>query len=327
VPEIWSEEYMKSKWESAYPKQLRGEYILERRKKAASALDRESSRVWGDPVGALTPFKASFDLDQIMPRIGFPGEFPGDSVLLEKALRSLMPWRKGPLAYFDFTIDAEWQSNLKWNRVESHLPDLKGKRVCDVGCNNGYYMLRMLPREPELLLGIDPMVRYWFNHRIHELYLQNNRLQFDLFGAEDLDLFPRFFDVIIYMGILYHRRSPIESLVSVASALKPGGTLILECSGIPGDEPYCLIPESRYLKAPGYWFLPTARALKNMLNRTGFKDIEVFHSHRLEKEEQRQTDWARFESLEHFLDEEDETKTVEGYPAPVRIYVKAVRKG
>ena len=320
-------EYKKHSWESAYPKQLNGEKIGQRREVVSPVLDRESSRVWADPISRLTPFKCKADLDRSDPQIGFNQKFPGDPALLEEALRSLMPWRKGPLSYFGIDIDAEWQSFRKWSRVEPYLPDLKGKRVCDVGCNNSYYLLRMLPREPELLLGIDPMVRYWFNHRINQLYLQDSRLQFDLFGAEDLHLFPHFFDVIFYMGILYHRRNPIESLVSVASALKPGGTLILESSGIPGDEPYCLMPESRYLKAPGYWFLPTAKALVNMLNRTGFKDIEVFDSHRLEKDEQRQTDWARFQSLEHFLSEDDETKTVEGYPAPVRIYVRAVRKG
>jgi tRNA (mo5U34)-methyltransferase len=323
---IWSKEYLKDNWYRSYPVQLKGDLIEERRTKAAAALDRESSRVWGDPIGKLTPCLSQADLDRRDPQIGLAQDFPGDRKELEEALRSLMPWRKGPMSYFGIDIDAEWKSNLKWDRVAPYLPDLKGKRVCDVGCNNSYYMLRMLPREPELLLGIDPMVRYWFNHRIHQLYLQDERLHFDLLGAEDLDLFPRFFDVVFYMGILYHRRSPIESLSSVAQTMKPGGTLILECSGIPGDEPYCLIPESRYLKAPGYWFLPTPKALTNMLNRTGFTDIEVFHTHDLKKDEQRQTDWARFQSLEHFLDEEDESKTVEGYPAPLRIYVKAIRK-
>ncbi len=323
---IWSREYLKDDWYRSYPSQLDGKAIDERRSKAAAALDRDSSRVWGDPFEKLSPGTCSVDLDRADPQIGRAGEFPGDPAELEAALRSLMPWRKGPLNYFGTHIDAEWKSNRKWTRVEPHLPDLRGKRVCDVGCNNSYYLLRMLPRDPELLLGIDPMVRYWFNHRLHQLYVNDSRLHFELLGAEDLDLYPRFFDVVFYMGILYHRRSPIDSLSSVAQTMRPGGTLILECSGIPGDEPYCLIPESRYLKAPGYWFLPTASALVNMLGRTGFSDIEVFHTHKLEKEEQRQTDWARFQSLEHFLDEEDETKTVEGYPAPVRIYVKAKRK-
>ncbi len=323
----WSGEYLKDRWYEAYASQLDAEGLRERREKAAAALDRESSRVWGDPFRRLEAFSGTADLDRDCPAIGREGEFPGSREDLEAALRSLMPWRKGPLSYFGIEIDGEWRSNRKWDRVAPVLPDLKGKRICDVGCNNGYYLLRMLGGDPELLLGIDPVARYWFNHRLHQLYLNDPRLHMELLGAEDLDLFPRFFDVVFYMGILYHRRSPVDSLSSVAACMKPGATLILESSGIPGDEPYCLIPESRYLKAPGYWFLPTAKALSHLLNRTGFGDIEIFHTHKLERDEQRQTDWARFESLEHFLDGEDGEKTVEGYPAPVRLYARAVRKG
>ncbi|MDC7224807.1 MAG: DUF1698 domain-containing protein, partial [Spirochaetales bacterium] len=156
---IWSEEYLKDDWYRAYPAQLKGEEIEKRRVKAAAALDRESSRVWGDPVGKLTPCSCTLDLDRADPQMGRSEEFPGNREDLEAALRSLMPWRKGPMSYFGIDIDAEWKSNRKWDRVAPHIPDLKGKRVCDVGCNNGYYLLRMLPREPELLLGIDPMVR------------------------------------------------------------------------------------------------------------------------------------------------------------------------
>lgn len=321
----WSERYLSRTWEEKYPEQLEGRRIRSRREELAPALDRDSTRVWGEPLGRLAPRRATCRLDRDCPQIGAEGEFSQDPAWLEEALRSLMPWRKGPLSYFGTDIDAEWRSDRKWSRVESVLPPLEGKRICDVGCNNGYYMLRMLARKPELVLGVDPMVRYWFNHWLHHLYIGDPRLVFELFGAEDLDLFPRFFDVLFYMGILYHRRDPVSSLTSVASCLKPGGVLILESAGIPGEEPYCLFPESRYLKAPGYWFLPTAKALTNMLNRTGFKEIDVFHSHTLEKDEQRQTDWARFQSLEHFLDPQDETKTLEGYPAPRRIYVKAVK--
>ncbi|MDA3850507.1 MAG: DUF1698 domain-containing protein, partial [Spirochaetaceae bacterium] len=64
----------------------------------------------------------------------------------------------------------------------------------------------------------------------------------------------------------------------------------------------------------------------NMLKRTGFTDIELFHQHKLEFQEQRQTPWAPYQSLEHFLDPHDVSKTVEGYPAPVRIYIRATKK-
>ena len=63
-----------------------------------------------------------------------------------------------------------------------------------------------------------------------------------------------------------------------------------------------------------------------MLKRTGFTEIETFDQFPLEMHEQRKTEWSRWESLEDFLDPHDRTKTVEGYPAPHRIYIKAVKK-
>ena len=127
------------------------------------------------------------------------------------------------------------------------------------------------------------------------------------------------------MGILYHRRDPLGSLKSVYDSLKKGGTLVMECSGIGGDDPICLLPEGRYCKAPGYWFLPTWKTIENMLHRTGFTEIETFYKEPLTMEEQRKTPWIDTNSLEDFLDPNDITKTVEGYPAPVRIYTKAVK--
>ena len=59
-------------------------------------------------------------------------------VQLHKALMGLSPWRKGPFDVFGVHVDTEWRSDWKWSRVSPHL-DLKGKRVLDVGCGNGYY--------------------------------------------------------------------------------------------------------------------------------------------------------------------------------------------
>ena len=61
----------------------------------------------------------------------------------------LKPWRKGPFHLFDLHIDSEWQSFMKWQLLAPHL-SLAGKKIADVGCNNGYYMFEMLcARESE----------------------------------------------------------------------------------------------------------------------------------------------------------------------------------
>ena len=50
---------------------------------------------------------------------------------------------------FGVDIDGEWRSERKWRRLESHLPELHGKVVADIGCNNGYYMFRMTSCQPD----------------------------------------------------------------------------------------------------------------------------------------------------------------------------------
>ena len=74
---------------------------------------------------------------------------------------------------------------------------------------------------------------------------------------------------------------------------------------------------------PGTYFVPTGACLANWLSRAGFADVEIFYSHPMSSEEQRQTEWMVFESYEDFIDKSDSALTVEGYPAPIRIFAKA----
>ncbi|NNF45996.1 MAG: DUF1698 domain-containing protein, partial [Desulfofustis sp.] len=74
---------------------------------------------------------------------------------IKEQLRCFMPWRKGPFSVFGIDIDAEWRSERKWNRLRDRLPDLSNKIVADIGCNNGYYMFRMVPTGPTLVLGFE----------------------------------------------------------------------------------------------------------------------------------------------------------------------------
>eukprot|EP01132_Coremiostelium_polycephalum_P023187 gene23187-27571_t len=74
---------------------------------------------------------------------------------MRTALMGLCPWRKGPFDLFGVHVDTEWRSDWKWSRVAPHL-DLKGKRILDVGCGNGYYMWRMLGAGADSVIGVDP---------------------------------------------------------------------------------------------------------------------------------------------------------------------------
>ena len=249
-----------------------------------------------------------------------------EQAIVYKLLRTFMPWRKGPFSVFDIAIDAEWQSQRKWNRLLPALPDLRGKTIADIGCNNGYYMFRMADYKPALVLGFEPYVQHYFTFTALNRFAGQENLAIDLLGIEHLQLFPNSFDVIFCLGILYHRPSPIDALRDLHTALAPGGCLLLESQAIAGKEPMALFPEKTYAKVPGTWFVPTVSCLENWLTRTGFTDISCFCTHPMNSREQRKTEWMTFESYQDFIDKNNPERTIEGYPAPWRVFFKATKK-
>ncbi len=258
--------------------------------------------------------------------IGSPDDLSGqDGEKVYKALRDFMPWRKGPFEVFGTRIDAEWRSERKWNRVLPELPDLRGKIVADIGSNNGYYMFRMAHHNPKLVLGFEPYLQHYFTFKTLNAFADLKNLSTELLGVEHIALFKESFDIVFLMGILYHRSSPVEVLRDIMTAMKPGGVLIVESQGIPGDGPVALFPEKRYAKVPGTYFVPTAPCLANWLTRAGFDEVKIFHKHPMSSQEQRSTEWMVFESYEDFIDKTDPFLTVEGYPAPIRIFARAVK--
>lgn len=254
--------------------------------------------------------------------IGRPDEIDTAArTAIEADLRSFMPWRKGPFSVFGIDIDAEWRSERKWRRVLARLPELSGKTVADIGCNNGYYLFRTVPHRPRLVLGFEPSVQHYYCFQALNAMAGCDELAVDLLGVEQISLFPETFDVVLLMGVIYHRPSPIEVLRDIHTALKPGGRLIVESQAIPGEDPVALFPERTYAKVPGTYFVPTGACLRNWLHRAGFAGVELFDAHPMSSSEQRRTDWMIFESYQDFIDPADPSRTVEGYPAPWRVYL------
>lgn len=301
--------------------------------------DEHAARLNQDKKG-FQRFRAPFEAVQALPtarhtdftgdwvRIGLAEELPPDQhQSLHGAMRGFMPWRKGPFNLFGLEIDAEWRSFRKWNRLLAKLPDLKNKIVADIGCSNGYYMFRMMPHHPRCVVGFEPMLQHYYCFRALNYLAGQEQLFIEPFGVEQIVLYPRSFDVVFLMGIIYHRISPVTMLREIREAMKPGGTLVVESQAIPGTEPVALFPEERYAKVPGTYFVPTAQCLMHWLIRVGFREVECFCSHPMSSEEQRKTEWMTFESYEDFIDPADPTRTVEGYPAPLRVFVKAMNPG
>ncbi|PLY16427.1 MAG: tRNA 5-methoxyuridine(34)/uridine 5-oxyacetic acid(34) synthase CmoB [Sulfurimonas sp.] len=252
--------------------------------------------------------------------ISVNGAAPKD---VDKIAKMMMPWRKGPFKLFDTFIDSEWRSYIKYNLLRKHF-NLKDKRVADIGCNNGYYLFRMQEDAPKSLVGFDPSPLYKTQFEFINHFVKSD-IVYELLGVEHLEFYEEKFDVIFCLGVLYHRSDPVAMLKSLYKGLDKKGEVILDTFYIEGDDEVCLCPESSYSKIPNIYFVPTIKALRNWCLRAGFKSFEVLETSVTNSNEQRKTEWIEGESLENFLDENDKSKTVEGYPAPARVYIKLTK--
>jgi len=242
---------------------------------------------------------------------------------LESQLKTLHPWRKGPYNLFGIHIDTEWRSDWKWNRLKNHIAPLHHRLVLDVGCGNGYHCWRMLGAGAKTVVGIDPMLLNVMQFQlIRKLHGEAPVYVLPL-GIEDLPYGLKAFDTVFSMGVLYHRRSPIDHLMELRDCLKPGGELVLETLVIDGGLGEVLLPEDRYARMRNVWFLPSCETLISWLKRCGFKNIRLVDVTVTSVEEQRSTEWMTFHSLQDFLDAENPQLTCEGLPAPKRAIVLA----
>ncbi|MGM0702458.1 MAG: tRNA 5-methoxyuridine(34)/uridine 5-oxyacetic acid(34) synthase CmoB [Pseudomonadota bacterium] len=248
----------------------------------------------------------------------------------ENLLKKLMPWRKGPYSLAGIHIDTEWRSDWKWQRVAPHLAPLAGRRMLDVGGGNGYHAWRMAGQGAVFVLVIDPSPRFFYQFQALRHFVgdaDDGRTHFLPVGIEDVPERLAFFDTVFSMGVLYHRPSPLEHLLQLKEALRPGGELVLETLVVAGDETTVLLPGERYAAMPNVYFLPSSAALCRWLERCGFDNVRVVDEAVTTTEEQRATEWMTFQSLADFLDPADPTQTREGYPAPRRAVVMANRPG
>ncbi len=246
-----------------------------------------------------------------------------DATQIKKTALLMKPWRKGPFQMNDLLIDSEWQSHIKYNLLEPHF-NLKDKIVGDIGCNNGYYLFRMQSHKPKKLIGFDPSAIYYSQFQFINHFVKSD-IVYELLGVEHVEFYEHRFDVLFCLGVLYHRSDPVMMLKSLFKGLNKGGELILDTFMIDGEDEICLTPKERYSKIPNIYFVPTIPALINWCHRAGFEEVEVLETMVTQAHEQRKTAWIDTQSLEDYLDPHDATKTVEGYPAPKRVYIKALK--
>ncbi len=245
----------------------------------------------------------------------------GETQRIVHHLKQLMPWRKGPYHLQGIHIDTEWRSDFKWDRVLPHLAPLKDRTILDVGCGSGYHMWRMVGEGASMVVGIDPTELFLCQFEVVRKLLGNDRrANLIPLGIEQMQPLAAF-DTVFSMGVLYHRKSPLDHLSQLKAQLVKGGELVLETLVIDGDVNDVLVPADRYAKMKNVYFIPSVPALINWLEKVGFKNVRCVDQAVTTLEEQRKTDWLENESLVDFLDPNDHSKTIEGLPSPKRAVI------
>ncbi len=239
---------------------------------------------------------------------------------LESSLKQLMPWRKGPYRIDDLQLDSEWRGDMKWGRVMPHIKPLKDKTVLDVGSGNGYFTYLMALSGAKIALGIEPFLLFNYQFQAIRSLINNPPnafvlpLKLEQMPAESL------FDTVFSMGVLYHQKDHLLHLQQLKNVMTEGGELILETLVIDAIHGEQLIPEDRYARMRNVWCLPSTDTLRTWLEKAGFSNIKLVDVTKTTPEEQRATHWIgdNTQSLQDFLDPNNDNLTIEGLPAPKR---------
>ena len=294
-------------------------YILDIKQEREKWLTWKNIAPLREELNSLSEVKSTLSISDTITLLGEISQ--EKQTKIENFAKMLRPWRKGPFQIFNTFIDSEWNSAIKYNLLKPYF-NLKDKKVADIGCNNGYYMFRMLEEKPKKIVGFDPSPLYKTQFDFINHYIKSD-IEYEMLGIEHLEHYGEKFDIIFCLGVLYHRSDPINSLKSLKKGLEKNGILYLDTFMIDGKDEVALTPKKTYSKIPNIYFVPTISALKNWCLRAGFKDFEVLEIKKTELNEQRRTDWILGDSLGDFLDPENPKLTIEGYDAPKRVYIKA----
>lgn len=180
--------------------------------------------------------------------------------------------------------------SVKWHRFASALPaDLTGKSVLDIGCNGGFYAIEMKSRGADRVLGLDSDERYLAQARFAAACLGHD-IEFRNLSVYDVGALGERFDVVLFMGVLYHLRHPLLALDLIHEHV--AGDLLVFQSMLRGSaqiEPVAddydfwdMDPFER----PGYprlhfvehayahdwtnWWIPNRAGIEAMLRASGF---------------------------------------------------------
>lgn len=139
---------------------------------------------------------------------------------------------------------------FKFARFADALPeDLSGKSVLDIGCNAGFYSIEMKRRGAAEVVGVDSDDRYLAQARFAADALGYEDISFHNLSVYDVAKLGRRFDVVIFMGVLYHLRHPLLALDLIREHV--AGDLLLFQTMQQGSADVLLVPEDHPFHVPG----------------------------------------------------------------------------
>jgi len=121
-----------------------------------------------------------------------------NSKSIEECAKLMLPWRKGPFKVGSLFIDSEWKSNIKYSIIEPHF-NLKDKIVADIGCNNGYYMFKMLEQKPKKVVGFDPSALCYMQFEFINKFVKSD-IKYEMLGIEHVEFYEHKFDTLFCLG-------------------------------------------------------------------------------------------------------------------------------
>jgi tRNA (mo5U34)-methyltransferase len=181
---------------------------------------------------------------------------------------------------------------FKWSALAPAIPtDLRGCRALDIGCNAGFYSFELARRGADVLaIDHDPHYLRQAEWAGRQLDL-HDRVELRQMGVYDLAHVQETFDLVLFMGVLYHLRHPLLALDIVAE--RTSGTLVLQTLTVPGvpehagpDEdvpfgerrvlrepwwPMMAFVEHRLAGDPTNWWVPTPAAVEGMARSAGLR--------------------------------------------------------
>jgi tRNA (mo5U34)-methyltransferase len=184
--------------------------------------------------------------------------------------------------------------NVKWQRFAAALPaDLTGRTVLDIGCNAGFYAIEMKRRGADRVLGIDFDERYLAQARF-AAEASGQAIEFRRLSVYDVALLGERFDLVLFLGVLYHLRHPLLALdlihehvaadLMVFQSMQRGAPQVEPVAGDydfferehfdRAGYPKLHFVEHRYAGDPTNWWVPNRAAAEAMLRSAGFAILD-----------------------------------------------------